>query len=295
MKQSAMILGYPDYQQQTKQLAKLLDMPYGLINVHAFPDGESKVQLPPTVPPHIYLFRSFKYPNTKLIELMLTCETARLMGVERITLVAPYLCYLRQDIAFHPGEAVSAIIVGKFISNYVDDLITVDPHLHRINKLSDVFNVKKAINSSAAPLIATYIQQHIKDPLLIGPDEESAQWLEQLSKSYPFETVVGKKIRTGDRNVSVSLPPYEYLNRNIVLVDDMISTGHTISEAAVEAFLSGANSVSCIVTHSLLNHEDYHHLRDIGIKALWSTDSIPHITNKIELAPLLAQVIRDNL
>ena len=295
MIQSAMILGYPDYQPQTKQLAKLLDLPYSLINVHAFPDGESKVQLPSSLPKHIILFRSFKYPNTKLIELMLSCETARQMGVERISLIAPYLCYLRQDSAFHPGEAISATIIGQFISNYVDDLITVDPHLHRINKLSDVFNVNKAVNISAAPLIAEYIKNNIKDPLLIGPDEESSQWLQQLSRSYPFEYVVGRKIRTGDRNVSVSLPSYEYLNRNIVLVDDMISTGHTLSEAAVECFLSGANTVYCIATHSLLNHEDYHHLLDVGIKAIWSTDSIPHITNEISLAPLLADVIRDNL
>ena len=295
MNHSAMILGYPDCQQQTKQLAYQLDIPYSLINVHAFPDGESKVQLPSSLPKHIFLFRSFKYPNTKLIELMLCCETARQMGVERITLVAPYLCYLRQDIAFHPGEAISANIIGKFIANYVDELITVDPHLHRINQLSDVFPLRKAIHTSAAPLIADYIKDHVQDPILIGPDEESVQWLEQLSKCYPFEYVTGKKVRTGDRSVSVALPPYEYLNRNIVLVDDMISTGHTLSETAVEAFLCGASTVSCIATHSLLNHDDYHHLLEVGIKAIWTTDSIPHITNEISLAPLLAQVIRDNL
>jgi len=295
MDNSTILLGYPDYQPQTKKLAALLDFPYGIINVHAFPDGESKVRLPATLPKHIILCRSFKHPNSKLIELMLTCATARQMGVEKITLVAPYLCYLRQDIAFHPGEAINATIIADFISNYVDEIITIDPHLHRINQLTDVFSVEKAIHTSAAPLIADYIKNHIKDPLLIGPDEESSQWLKQLTQYHPFEYVVGKKIRSGDRNVSISLPPYEYISRNIVLVDDMISTGQTLAETAIEAFLSGANNVYCIATHSLLNHEDYHHLLEVGITAIWSTDSIPHITNEISLAPLLAKVIQENL
>ncbi len=295
MDHSTILLGYPDYQPQTKKLAMLLDLPYGIINVHAFPDGESKVRLPEKLPEHIILCRSFKHPNSKLIELMLTCATARQMGVKKITLVAPYLCYLRQDIAFHPGEAVNATIIADFISNYIDEIITVDPHLHRINQLSDIFSVEKAIHTSAAPLIADYIKTHIKDPLLIGPDEESLQWLQQLTHYHSFEYVVGKKIRSGDRNVSISLPKYDYIDRNIVLIDDMISTGHTLAETAVEALLSGANNVYCIATHSLLNHEDYHHLLEIGITAIWSTDSIPHITNKISLAPLLAKIIKTTL
>ena len=295
MDNNKLLLGYPDCQPQTKQLAKLLDIPYAITNVHAFPDGESKVQLPQSLPKHIIIFRSFKFPNTKLIELMLACATARQMGVEKITLVAPYLCYLRQDSAFHPGEAVSATIIADFISRYVDEIVTVDPHLHRIHELSEIFSVQKAIHVSAAPLIAEHIKNHIKDPILIGPDEESLQWLQALNKHYPFEFVVAKKLRTGDRKVTISLPSYEYINRNIVLVDDMISTGQTLAEAAVEAFLSGANNVYCIATHSLLNHEDYHHMLEVGIKAIWSTDSIPHITNEISLAPLLAKTIQNNL
>lgn len=295
MDNTTALLGYPDYQPQAKQLARLLDLPYHVINVHAFPDGESKVQLPPSLPKHIIVCRSFKYPNSKLIELMLTCATARQMGVERITLVAPYLCYLRQDSAFHPGEAVSASIISGFISQHVDEIITVDPHLHRIHRLSDVFSVKKAVNVSAAQLIAEHIKMHVKNPLLIGPDEESLQWLNQLAQFYPFEYVVGRKVRSGDRSVSISLPSYEYINRNIVLVDDMISTGQTLAETAVEAFLSGANNVYCIATHSLLNHDDYHHLLEVGIKGIWSTDSIPHITNEIPLAPLLAKTILAHL
>ncbi|MCZ4328253.1 ribose-phosphate pyrophosphokinase-like domain-containing protein, partial [Brachybacterium paraconglomeratum] len=84
------------------------------------------------------LYRSLDQPNEKLVELLLAARTARTLGAPHLTLVAPYLPYMRQDIAFSPGEAVSQRIVGPFLASLVDAVITVDPHLHRVASLRDV-------------------------------------------------------------------------------------------------------------------------------------------------------------
>ncbi|MBX9833993.1 MAG: ribose-phosphate pyrophosphokinase-like domain-containing protein, partial [Burkholderiaceae bacterium] len=100
---------------------------------HRFPDGELKLRLPVDatgrMPRHAVLLRSLHQPNEKLVELLLAARTARNLGVQHLTLVAPYLAYMRQDIAFHPGEAVSQQVVGGFLAGLFDAVITVDPHL----------------------------------------------------------------------------------------------------------------------------------------------------------------------
>ena len=124
-----LILGFPDYEQQAHDLASALDAPVCIVDLHRFPDGESLVRIPASLPQRVVLFRTLDNPNNKLIELMLCSTTARALGAKHITLVAPYLCYMLQDQAFHPGEAVSQRIVGQFIETLCDSLITVDPHL----------------------------------------------------------------------------------------------------------------------------------------------------------------------
>ena len=79
------------------------------------------------------------------------------LGAQKILLVAPYLAYMRQDIAFHPGEIVSQKIIGRFLSELVDGLITVDPHLHRISRLDEAFPGPYAIALSGAPMLAELI------------------------------------------------------------------------------------------------------------------------------------------
>ena len=108
---------------------------------HRFPDGEHKLTLPVDaagqLPARAVLLHSLDQPNEKLIELLLAARSARSLGVRQLTLVAPYLAYMRQDIAFHPGEAVSQRIVGPFLASLFDAVVTVDPHLHRVATLDD--------------------------------------------------------------------------------------------------------------------------------------------------------------
>jgi len=287
-----LLLGFPDYQLQAKNLAHLLGIDYAEAELHRFPDGESKIRLPIDIPSTVIICRSLNSPNDKLIELFFTAKELRQKGCERIILVAPYLCYMRQDKEFQPGEAVSQRWVGKLLASLVDEVITVDPHLHRVKKLDDIIKTRQAITLSAAPLIGNQIALRIANPLIIGPDEESQQWVEQIARLHGFDYLVGDKTRLGDRDVNVVLPPTDVKDRTVVLVDDMASTGKTLIHAARQLIDLGVDDLYCAVTHALFIGEAYEELLATGVKAIWSTDSVGHTSNCIALASLLAEAIK---
>ena len=126
-----LLLGFEDYREPGRRLADELGADYREVEVHRFPDGEHRITLPiglpASLPEHVVVCRSLFEPNAKLIDLFLLSATARELGAGRLTLVAPYLCYMRQDKAFHPGEAVSQRIIGRLLAEHFDALITVSP------------------------------------------------------------------------------------------------------------------------------------------------------------------------
>lgn len=287
------LLTFPEYREEGERLAGTLNLPCGKVEIHRFPDLESRVCLPQTDAEHLLLCRSLHAPNNKLIELILVAETARQMGAKRITLVAPYLCYMRQDIAFHPGESVSQKIIGKLLAHYLDDVITVDPHLHRISRLEEAIPTRQAIALSATPAFSEFLARQQTDAILIGPDEESEQWVKHIAEPAGLEYGIALKRRKGDREVEISLPALEFAGRNIILVDDVASTGKTLAVAAEELYRAGAARVDALVTHALFTEGAESCIRNAGIRQLWSTDSIPHSSNEVQLAPLLASAIRN--
>lgn len=286
-----MILGFPDYAGQGEQLARALDRPFATIDVHRFPDGESRVTLPPDLPERVVLCRSLDRPNDKLVELLLAARTARGLGARHLTLVAPYLCYMRQDIAFHPGEAVSQRIVGGFMAELFDAVYTVDPHLHRIDRLEEAIPTGEAVALSAAPALAAFLAERTENPLLVGPDEESEQWVRAIAGPAGLDYAVARKERLGDREVQVHLPEAEYAGREAVLVDDMASTGRTLMAVARALREAGAAPVHCLVTHALFGDDVTAALHESGIERVWSTDSIGHPSNAVPLAQTLARAL----
>lgn len=287
-----LLLAFPDYLPQAQRLAAALAIPAETVLLHRFPDGESLVRLPVNLPDHIVICRSLDRPNDKLIELMLCAENARELGVKRITLIAPYLCYMRQDIANTPGEAVSQRIVGKWLAQLVDDVITVDPHLHRISRLEQAIPLQNAIALSAASTIAVFLRQQLPHALLLGPDSESEQWVAGIARTIGFDYAVAAKIRRGDQQVEITLPDKDYRNQTVVIIDDMASTGRTAAKAARLLLAAGAAQVYAVVTHPLFCGDAERHIMDAGVTAIWSTDSITHPTSAIGLDHLLAQAIK---
>ncbi|ATX81678.1 ribose-phosphate pyrophosphokinase [Mariprofundus ferrinatatus] len=289
-----LLLGFAESRRVTGQLADLLAWPSDGIEVHRFPDGESRVRLPAELPQHVVICLSLDHPNEKLVELLLAADAARAGGAEKVSLVAPYLCYMRQDMAFHPGEAVSQKTIGSLLGDSFDAVVTVDPHLHRIERLDQAVTSTQAVSLTATRPIAEFVADHFERPLLIGPDEESLQWVSSIAEGWGFDFTVGRKERMGDRNVRICLPDdLSVTGRDVVIVDDMASTGRTML-AAVESVKSGnPASLSLIVTHALFVGDAEERIRAAGIDHLWSTDTIAHPTNAIGLAPLMADAIRN--
>ncbi|OGT20482.1 MAG: phosphoribosylpyrophosphate synthetase [Gammaproteobacteria bacterium RBG_16_57_12] len=291
MVHSMQVIGFPESRRQSEALAQALRCPCHVLDIHHFPDGESRVTLPSSLAEHLVICRSLDHPNDKLVELLLCCKAARQNGVRRITLVAPYLCYLRQDACFHPGEVVSNRIIGEFLAALVDEVITVDAHLHRIQRLEQAIPARQAISLSAGALLGDFIAQRIKQPLVLGPDSESRQWVQAIAQGHHLEYGVADKQRLGDRQVEIRLPDLDYAGRHVVLVDDVVSTGQTLLQAVRPLQAAGAASISCLVSHALFVEDSYRRLKETGVAALWSTDSISHETNAIPLAGLLAGAV----
>lgn len=286
-----LLLGFPDYAEAAQRLAEHLNLPCEIVVLHRFPDGESKLRLPAVLPERVIVCRSLDHPNDKLIELLLTAETARAAGVRHLTLVAPYLCYMRQDIAFEPGEAVSQRIIAPWLGRLFDTVITVDPHLHRIDELREVMPSARAITLSAGNLIGDLLKARLGAPLLVGPDSESRQWVARIAAHAGLDFLIAEKQRRSDHEVDIALPPGELRGRTAVIVDDMASTGRTLATTAALLYQAGAAAVHCCVTHPLFVGDAVAVLRAAGVQQIWSSDSVSHASNTFTLAPLLAAAL----
>ena len=291
MADSTCLLYFEDEARAALHLADVAGMVPQLVQRHRFPDGELKLRLPATLPSRVVVLRSLAYPNEKLVELMLTADTARELGAQHLTLVAPYLAYMRQDIAFVPGEAVSQRIVGRYLASMFDAVVTVDPHLHRITSLDEVMPGCTNIVLSGAPLLGDWIAQRRTHPFLLGPDSESAQWVARAAAAHGFEFAACEKIRHGDQAVEIAMPNIDVRGRAVVLLDDVASSGRTLARAAQLALAAGAASVDVAVTHALFAGDALSVLMAAGVAEVWSTDCIAHSSNAVSVAPAIAQAL----
>ena len=171
------------------------------------------------------------HPNDKLLSLLFAAATARDLKASKVGLVSPYLAYMRQDRRFKPGEAVTSREFARLLSNAFDWLVTVDPHLHRYGSLGEVYSIPTRV-IHAAPLISEWIRTNVAEPLIIGPDSESEQWVAAVAKDADAPYSVLEKTRLGDRNVVIKLRELDqWKGCTPVLVDDIISSGRTMIEA----------------------------------------------------------------
>ena len=281
------------------RLAEAAGLAASVIQRHDFPDQELMLTLAPplqdVVPQTLVVYRSLDRPNDKLVELMLVAGHARCLGVTRLVLMAPYLAYMRQDIAFHPGEIVSQPLIGAFLGELFDAVITVDPHLHRISRLEDVMPRVQSMTLSGAPRLADLIKGKRRNPILLGPDAESLQWVEVAADATGFDHGVCHKVRHGDRRVDIALPDLDLRGREVVLMDDIASSGHTLARAAEAVLAAGADSVDVAVTHALFVGDALEVIRRAGVNEVWSTDCIAHSSNAVTMASTLGRALTEVL
>lgn len=281
---------FPDSLVFARRLAQALGAPLARIEVHYFPDAEARVRVLPGERAAL-LVRSLHDPNAKLFELLLAAAALRDGGAESVTLVAPYLAYMRQDRAFARGEAVSQRVLGALLGGAFDRVACVEPHLHRIGSLSEVFPCD-ALAISAAPAIADWLAMQGEPFWIVGPDEESMPWVRAIGEQARMPQVVARKRRSGDDVVEVTLPSGARAPcARAVIVDDIASSGSTLASAARALYAAGAQQVEAVVAHAIIAPGAEARLREAGISRLVSCDTIPHPTNAISTAGLIASAL----
>ena len=270
---------------------------YSVLNVkrRLFPDGEQYLRLlgdfeSGTAAVFQPLFPS---PDSLFIELALIADALRGVGCKKVIGVLPYVAYLRQDERFIAGEPLSAKLIARLIEAAgIDSLIAVDMHLHRYSHPRDLFRIE-ARNISAMPLLAKYYREKHpeSDPLVVGPDAESHQWASSVASILKADFVVLEKERLGDREVRVS--EIGGINgREVVIVDDMVSTGKTLVEVVSRLKAEGASRVDAIVSHALLVEDAYRSLKMAGLSDLIASDTIPSRHSQVSVAPLIAAELK---
>lgn len=287
-----LILAAEDEAARAAALAAALGWEWVPIGRHVFPDGETRLTLPPALPPQVAIVCGLQQPNARLTELLLAAAGARELGAAHLVLVAPYLAYMRQDAAFSAGEVVSQRHLGRLLAAYFDAVVTVDPHLHRVASLDEVLPGRRGFALSAAALLGEHVAGVLPRALLLGPDEEAARWVRAAAAGSGLDHAVCVKQRRGDRDVEVALPAAPVHGRAVVLLDDVASTGRTLVAAARGALAAGAASVDVAVTHALFVGDALEAVRAAGVRHVWSSDCVPHPTNAVSVVPLLAHALR---
>lgn len=265
----------------------------GAMEVHHFPDGETLVRIDSDVAGRdVVLLCSLDHPDGKAMALMFFAETAREMGAASVRLVAPYLSYMRQDKRFHDGEAMTAKVFAAFLSLHFDGLVTVDPHLHRYKDMSEIYTIPARV-VHAADAVASWIRNHVDRPVLIGPDEESGQWVSAVARTSGAPFTVLQKTRRGDRDVEISIPDIDrYRDHTPVLVDDIISTARTMAGTVRHILDAGMKAPVCVGIHAVFAGDAFEILRGAGAGRIVTCNTITHPSNAIDVSGAVLEGMR---
>jgi len=283
------IAAFPEVESIGKKVARALKAEYTKINVRDFPDSEFHLKLKRN-PEHknIVIINSMtKDPDEKIIETVLAGGVARDYGAHRVILVATYLPYMRQDAHFEKYDSFSSKHVLRLFNEF-DEIIAIDPHLHRIHSLRQLSS--KARSISVDDIVADFIKKKFKkDFEIIGPDSESAQWSAVIARKLKKKVVILSKHRYGDKKIkqkAVKLYPYA----NYIIIDDIISTGRTLLGAIEMARKQGAKKLYCIGIHGILAGNA---ARLITKHAkLITTNTIPNKFAKIDVSKAIADALK---
>ncbi|SEA30008.1 ribose-phosphate diphosphokinase [Microbulbifer marinus] len=270
----------------------------GALEYRHFPDGETYLRVEtPVAGRNCILLADLTRPDTKFLPLQFLAATLRELGADSVGLVAPYLCYMRQDRRFQSGEALTSRLFARWISREVDWLITVDPHLHRYHSLAEIYSVP-ACALAGAPVLVHWLTQRGEPCLLVGPDAESRQWVERIAQQCGLPFIVGNKERRGDRDVTVQLPEItaeQAALHSAVIVDDVISSGHTVLQTIARLQAAGFTAIDCLAVHGLFAGDARQRLLSAGVRHLVVSNSIPGAAPMVDLCPLLLQPIHQML
>lgn len=279
------------------ELARILGARYFDVEVKEFPDGELYVRVPVDVggADVVYVNSLARRPNDLLVETVLTLETLADLGASTIQSVLTYIPYARQDSRFSPGEAVSAPVVARLLRSLrVDRVYTFDLHLHRFRDPRQLFGDNFTNLTAVRDLVGYLSTNHrLEDVVVVGPDEESEQWVRVASEALGgAPCTVMEKRRVSATEVRVEPRDPELVRgRDAVVVDDIISTGGTIVETVRVLRSLGVKEVFVAATHAVLARGAYGRLVRLELRDLVASDTVLSPVSKVRVAPIVARSI----
>lgn len=289
---SLLVVGAPGAEAAAAGLAGHLKA--SLVNVESrrLPDGETYLRLAGDVQhADVVVVASLRDPDPQALGLWYLADTTRELGARSVGLVAPYLPYMRQDRRFHDGEAITSRTFADFISQRFDWLVTVDPHLHRIASLEEIYRVPVRTVASASA-IARWVGGQVKNPVIVGPDSESEQWARDVAGRIGCPAIVLEKHRLGDRSVEISVPDAAaYRDRTPVLIDDIISSARTMAVAVRQVRSAFGAAPVCVGVHAVFAPDALQVLQQAGAERIVTCNTLPHETNAIDVLADVAEAV----
>ncbi len=278
------------------KVAQELSIEAGRLEIRRFPDGEKYLRVLEEVKDqNVVVIQSIHHtPDELLFEYLLIVDTLKDLGARKVVGFIPYFAYARQDERFHPGEALSFKTVTKLMESVgTDEIFTIDMHQHRVLKSSEIFKIPSR-NLSAMSLLADYVKKAAKlqNPLVIGPDAEAEQWAKIAAERLQTDYDVFEKKRLGDERVEERPRRANAKGRDVLIVDDIISTGGTIVEALRIIFSQGARHVDVACTHPILASGALAKIQKAGAGDIVGTDTAPSPLSPARVAPLIAEEIK---
>jgi ribose-phosphate pyrophosphokinase len=295
-----LVIGGSNGEHLAIELSQLMGLELVSVEIKKFPDGETYVRILGEVSGRdvVYINSLQRSPNESLIETLLTIDALRDLGAARLIAVIPYMSYARQDSRFNPGEAISVQTIAKlFKSMRLDHLVTVDMHLHRITDPSSLFGANFH-NITGVRELAKYIKRNysVENTVVIGPDEEAEQWAKIMAEDLGgLEYGVLKKTRLTAEKVTVVAEGLNVQGKNVIIVDDIISTGGTIVEAVNTLRNLGAREIYVTTVHPLLIGNAYARLLRLNLRDLVGTNSVLSPISKVSIAPAIGEKIMEIL
>ncbi|ELZ57892.1 MULTISPECIES: ribose-phosphate diphosphokinase [unclassified Haloferax] len=264
-------------------LADELGESLAAVEYDRFPDGETLAAVPGFDADAATIVASTA-SNDAYVELLQLQDAVREAGASAVTTVIPYMGYARQDKAFEAGHPVSARAVARAVSTTTDRVVLVNPHEDAVSEFFDApVDIVDAAGRLAEPL------PELDAPLFLSPDSGAIDIAETVRDAYgEGETDYFEKVRHSGTDVDITPSDADFAGRDVVITDDIIATGSTMSEAVGVLTDGGAKRVFCATVHPLLARNARTKLARAGIERVVGTDTIERDVSEVSVAPALA-------
>ncbi|HOV21217.1 MAG TPA: ribose-phosphate pyrophosphokinase [bacterium] len=261
-----------------ENICKYLNKEIGKINIYRFKDGEICVKIEENVRgKDVFVIQSTCPPvNENLMELLIILDALRRASSKRITAVLPYFGYARQDRKDQPRVPITAkLIANLIVSAGANRILTMDLHAPQIQGFFDI----PVDHLFAAPIVISYLEEKVFDKLVVvAPDVGGVKMARAFAKRLDASLAIVDKRRESPDKVEVTHVIGEVKGKKVIIVDDMISTGNTIIEAADILIKGGAIEVYGCASHAVFSEDTIEKLNNSNLKEIIITNTIPHLS-----------------